>query len=221
MAEIMTNPTSEVSISPNREALLDTLDTLLERYLHLIDTYTTAQKTLASHLQNGYLSLAKANFSSNHTKFGQDYYDERIQALRRVRVEESQGGQDRANKGGLRVVTMVSGAQTQDSESGKVFEKEAGVEQLPSPPTTPATDDVDADGTDAPLSPEPEINAEVSPIKDPIRMFGILVPPALRSAQSDFTAAVTSPIPELINVNREMRTLENEISRLRKQIRKI
>lgn len=39
-------------------------------------------------MYQGYFSLAQANFnSSSRTRYGQDYYDERMQALRRVYVE--------------------------------------------------------------------------------------------------------------------------------------
>ena len=57
-------------------------------------------------------------------------------------------------------------------------------------------------------------------LKDPIRWFGILVPPALRSAQSTFTDAVQNLIPSLAAVVAEMRNFEIEIARLRKKIAK-
>jgi hypothetical protein len=58
-------------------------------------------------------------------------------------------------------------------------------------------------------------------IKDPIRWFGILVPPALRSAQASFISAVEGPIPQLATIARDMRTQEIEIGRVRKQIKKL
>lgn len=56
---------------------------------------------------------------------------------------------------------------------------------------------------------------------DPLRWFGILVPPALRSAQSNFITAVEGSIPQLANVARELRNQEIEIGRVRKQIKKL
>jgi hypothetical protein len=56
---------------------------------------------------------------------------------------------------------------------------------------------------------------------DPLRWFGILVPPALRSAQSSFVSVVEGPIPQLANVARELRSQEIEIGRVRKQIKKL
>ncbi|KAJ4384305.1 hypothetical protein N0V86_001152 [Didymella sp. IMI 355093] len=55
---------------------------------------------------------------------------------------------------------------------------------------------------------------------DPIRMFGILVPPALRSAQTSFRDAVDGPVVKLAGVTGELRALEREIGRARKAVRK-
>lgn len=52
-------------------------------------------------------------------------------------------------------------------------------------------------------------------ISDPIKWYGILVPPSLRSAQKSFTKAVESSLPELASVTVEMQVAEEEISRLR------
>jgi cytoskeletal protein RodZ len=56
---------------------------------------------------------------------------------------------------------------------------------------------------------------------DPIRWFGILVPPALRSAQASFVASVKGPIPQLSTLASELRGTEVDIGRLRKQIKKL
>jgi hypothetical protein len=55
---------------------------------------------------------------------------------------------------------------------------------------------------------------------DPLRWFGILVPPALRSAQSSFVGAVEGSMPRLSNIARDLRNQEIEIGRMRKQIKK-
>lgn len=63
-------------------------------------------------------------------------------------------------------------------------------------------------------------NGQKSRPDDPIRWFGILVPPALRSAQGSFVRAVESSVPNLVDLAAEMRELEIEIGRTRKAIRK-
>ncbi|KAL8655520.1 MAG: hypothetical protein Q9210_000826 [Variospora velana] len=57
-------------------------------------------------------------------------------------------------------------------------------------------------------------------ISDPLKWFGILVPPALRACQSSFKHAVEGLIPSLANISNEMKSLEIEIRRTRKKIRK-
>lgn len=64
-----------------------------------------------------------------------------------------------------------------------------------------------------------ETNSTEKPT-DPLRWFGILVPPALRTAQSTFVGAVEGPIPQLVTILRDLRTQEIEIGRIRKQIKK-
>ena len=84
----------------------------------------------------------------------------------------------------------------------------------------------DADSTDAAIPNESSEANDPSPnsIKsstDPLRWFGILVPPALRSAQASFVSTVEGPVPHLASLVRDLRRLEIDVARLRKQIRKL
>ncbi len=69
--------------------------------------------------------------------------------------------------------------------------------------------------------PEPSSSSKANKSLDPIRWFGILVPPALRTAQSTFISAVERPIPQLATLARDLRSQEIEIGRVRKQIKKL
>jgi hypothetical protein len=53
--------------------------------------------------------------------------------------------------------------------------------------------------------------------KDPIRMFGILTPQALRLAQGGAIRMVEEIVPELVSVDAEMKEVEIKIRRARKQ----
>lgn len=67
---------------------------------------------------------------------------------------------------------------------------------------------------------QPE-NVGRRPPRDPLRWFGILVPSALRSAQSYFASAVEGPLCQIANLSKDLRQQEMEIGRLRKQLKKL
>ena len=98
MAEVLRPSTSTRSKRDSKEAYVFSLNSLLERYLHLLDRYQILQQSLSqllsrvrtdwlvmhttAHTAQGYLSLAQANFSNpNHVRYGQEVYDDRMQAL--------------------------------------------------------------------------------------------------------------------------------------------
>lgn len=57
-------------------------------------------------------------------------------------------------------------------------------------------------------------------VRDPLRWFGILVPPALRASQSSFKSAAINDVPSLASIMKEMNEVEIEIRRARKKLRK-
>lgn len=94
-----------------------------------------------------------------------------------------------------------------------------------SPPAAEGQQDAEAPNADAELSNAPDDHTgddakKRSKVVDPLRWFGVLVPPALRSAQGSFIQAVEGPVPRLLNIVRDMRSLESDISRLRKEIKR-
>ena len=83
-------PQDEVGAALQQQ--LDKLDDLFEKYLTLLDQYQKARQELSEHLSSGFLHLAQANRSvSAGRRFGQDYYDERMQASRRISAEAPDG----------------------------------------------------------------------------------------------------------------------------------
>ncbi|KAH7057317.1 hypothetical protein B0J12DRAFT_738109 [Macrophomina phaseolina] len=222
-----------------RAKLENSLDELLKQYLLLLDQYTQARQQLSSDLSAGFISLAQANFNaSNRVRYGQDFYDERMQALRRVTIEENGAKLNRS-------IHLLDPPTQSTAKSSKLSpskaqktEKDTREEHSDIVSASIAKLDLDADAdadtqTVPPMSiPEEgkeddksskkqsKRNGQKSRPDDPIRWFGILVPPALRSAQGSFVRAVESSVPNLVDLAAEMRELEIEIGRTRKAIRK-
>ena len=73
------------------------------------------------------------------------------------------------------------------------------------------------DGTE-PTSEATETGSKMT--RDPLRWFGVLVPPALRTSQRNFRDAVADRIPALASISKEMREVEIEVRRARKRISK-
>ncbi|KAH7405743.1 hypothetical protein DE146DRAFT_779065 [Phaeosphaeria sp. MPI-PUGE-AT-0046c] len=206
MAEVQSQPLETERSEPgsqaaDREALVARLDVLLEKYLHTIDAYQKAREQLAKQLASGYLSLAQANFQNrNGSHYGQDNYDERMQAIRRVDIQADDTAKAAEEEVSFVVVSdqpPVPNAKGSSSEEPK--DKSADSEK-----PSGSTDE----------------SKKASRAVDPMRWFGILVPPALRSAQSSFINAVEGSIPSLVTVARDLRNQEIEIGRVRKQIKK-
>lgn len=197
----------------------------------------------------GYLSLAQANFhnSSTTTRYGQDCYDERMQAIRNMYVLFGCFSfQD--NPFHLCHVIPMSishhhlhplipnqptnasstiNASSLDDSSPDTQRLSFSVSSLSNgngKPKEGVSEKQDDHPTPSESESKPESEPEkktTNPVRDPIRWFGILVPQALRSAQASFIQAVEGPIPELATVARELRGLEVEIGRVRKQIKKL
>ncbi|KAL2155964.1 hypothetical protein VTH82DRAFT_707 [Thermothelomyces myriococcoides] len=84
-AEAQTTGVSELATDAESQRI----DGLLERYLALLDEYAALRARLSDLQAAVFRDLARANFASADRGvryYGSDYYDERMQALRRVRV---------------------------------------------------------------------------------------------------------------------------------------
>lgn len=171
----------------------------------------------------GYLSLAQANFSNqSRIRYGQDYYDERMQASSTVWVlgpQEMFSSQCtlscslfpcRSIEAGTSPSFAISAPLSLESPVRSDLEEN---EPLHSSKETP-----DSAGENIAANSESKV-AKKSP-RDPLDWFGILVPPTLRTSQGKFRAAVTGNIPALANVVKDMRELEIEVGRTRKKMRK-
>ncbi|KAI6823171.1 hypothetical protein KC340_g11882 [Hortaea werneckii] len=210
-------------ISAGLAELNDRLDDLWVKYLDCLDQYQRAQESVQKALSFGFFSLAQANFkSSAGRRYGQDFYDERMKASKRVQIMETGGDS-------VLAISMKSAVAPSDSSEGPKQKTEAS--QQPSPPSTPVADDEDVKAAEkfkepTTLDDKKDQDSETSGVahqpatRSPLTWFGILTPRELRSAQQSFSTAISSPTESAVNATREMRQLEAEINRTRKAVRK-
>ncbi|CUS15449.1 unnamed protein product [Tuber aestivum] len=163
----------------------DHLDQLYLTYLDTVDTYQSLRTSLATHFSAGFLTLAQANFNSTSggRRYGADFYDERMTAIRGVEVG-----------GGVFECRLLQ----PEAKEGEGEQREE-------------TKDTDREGSELNTVEKPKEQTPTIDPRDPIRWFGILVPPALRQAQSEFTLSVQTIIPQLTTTASKLATLSSEI----------
>ncbi|OAQ68169.1 hypothetical protein VFPPC_13637 [Pochonia chlamydosporia 170] len=166
------------------------IDQLLERYLTLLNEYTQLRTQLSTFQADVYHSIARANFSGERgMRYGQDQYDERMRASRRVTITN---GED--------AIPRVTVARTSE-DTTTVSEESTTVEEV--------HEDTGDEDTE-----EKERKARND---DPLRWFGILTPMPLRDAQRQSIKVVEGVVPRLVSVNAEMQHVEIEVRRARKR----
>ncbi|KAJ5639740.1 uncharacterized protein N7484_007602 [Penicillium longicatenatum] len=214
--------------------LLQSLDTLLEQYLHLLDRQQELQSGLAKQLSSGFLALAHANYTCPPgRRYGADYYDERMKATRKIAIQRAPEEDGSTNS------TEASSAQSNEYEyqfnieytPSRAPEAQVGTkEELQSEDSdSEKTSQLDTPGagaeSDSPVEDSAPAKCSVkskaakkSRPSDPLYWFGILVPPSLRNAQKSFTDGIQNEVPALAAVVVEMRGLEDQIKRLRTEL---
>ncbi|KAL2000659.1 hypothetical protein VTN02DRAFT_2786 [Thermoascus thermophilus] len=257
MAQIPTPPPSRhVSEAPEASPkpagpssdLLQSLDVLLERYLQLLDHYQKFQAKLGKQLSLGFFSLAQANyFSSPGRRYGEDYYDERMKATRKISLQKPSRS---SSFDGTHETDWESSGSNRPCNYGYSFKIEPGftdhaTEEIKGgngtaepPVTSPQSQPLDSEtvhqivtgiepssASQQPAIMEPKSSSGPASLKktlrpsDPISWYGVLVPPSLRSAQNSFTVAVEVCVPELASIVTEMREVEGKVNELRSKNR--
>lgn len=178
----------------------ETIDALLERYLALLDEYTTLRARL-SQLQTGmFQHLARANFSAERgMRYGPDFYDERMQALRQVSI---------STKGGLPIFTVSHSSRARGDDDD---DEPSSRQDPPSDHPAPAGEEEEAAAAESEAGPKKQ-NA-----RDPLRWFGVLTPLSLRQTQACAAEAVEQVVPRLASLSAEMQDLEIQVRRARKK----
>lgn len=218
--------------SSNPAAATSAVDALLERYLALLDEYTSLRAELSRLQAATFQHLARANFAAERgARYGADAYDERMQAIRTVVIgegplqeQQEQQQQNEAVDGVPTFQVVVAGADgcgntaaaaaaatdTAEPERKEKEEKSKEEEEVADDESSPSSSSERPDGAEQARRP-PDAK------RDPLRWFGVLTPPALRQTQACAIEAVGRVVPRLATVDAAMRAVEIEVRRARKK----
>ncbi|RFU23698.1 hypothetical protein B7463_g12637, partial [Scytalidium lignicola] len=185
--------------------LSDEIDSLFKHYLHLLDTYTALKSELSKAQSSIYQHIARANFSADRGhRYGQDSYDERIQALRvcNISMDESDASLN----------APIFNTILKDTED------QAKTEDVQKDGAGDTDKDINIETPAASIQYEQSRSTSAQPKrKDPLHMFGILTPQPLRMAQSQSIGIVENIIPRIVTIDTEMKEVEIKIRRARKK----
>ncbi|KAI8715549.1 hypothetical protein NCS52_01062900 [Fusarium sp. LHS14.1] len=171
------------------------IDALFERYLGLLDEYTQLRKSLSQLQSNVYQNIARANFAGERgMRYGQDHYDERMQAIRLLDIEVD-------DKEIPSFSIIDAPIEEPEKEEGATTGGNGGESE----------EKTEKDSTKESTQKKPKKN------KNPLHWYGIFAPMPLRTAQTQSVQAVENIIPRLVSVNAEMLNVEIEVRRARKR----
>lgn len=213
----------DAEVNVNAQDLRDQLDALWEKHLTLLDTYHQAQQQLARHLSSGFFDLAQATFkSTTRVRYGQEYYDDRMQAIRRFDCVLDQDVPCIELKSDVASSNKPTDDETSNKDtSASEDEKVSG--QQPTPPATPLPhpeQEQSKEESDHQEAQDTQDKDSTKKPRDPLHWYGILVPPPLRACQKSFVSAIERPAIEAANASQALRHITLEIRKLRKDIKK-
>ncbi len=216
-----TSPEPSSKLHTETAALSSRLDTRLIDYLSLLDHYTTLRAQLSKDFSSGFFALAQANRNANSTlgagrRYGEEGYDERMKTRRTVSRKRE------------RRFRPSDSDQREDAETHEKNHEELEAKEEPSQKQRLQKEEQsenEAEGTASGVDQQDQDSAHTysllpssTPAKDPLKWYGILNPPALRTCQKHFTSAISSTIPNLLTTTSAMRYLEEEIWALRREL---
>lgn len=191
----------------------DTIDTLLERYLSLLDEYTTLRTELGQLQTSMFQHLARANFSAERgMRYGPDFYDERMQAIRGVKISP---------EGEVPVFEVTTRDELSSSSSSGDATEDPPSDHVSDPPAE-FTSEPEESAESVSTSEKAKVKEKGEGVKrqrpkDPLRWFGVLTPLALRQTQGCAIGVVEQVIPRLVSVSAAMQDVEIQVRRARKK----
>ncbi|KAH6712557.1 hypothetical protein BKA61DRAFT_86795 [Leptodontidium sp. MPI-SDFR-AT-0119] len=223
------------------QTLSDAIDSLLARYLQLLDEYTSLRIPLSSLQSSVYTNIARANFQAERgVSYGRESYDRRVMQpgrLCRVMGDAEDGtvifeigkvvtsaGEEKIGLGKTGVSAEAEDEKGRDGNNPTPtknidddMEKiTVQTEATDDPDTQDIKNDKEGKDKEPPRVTNQQDNKSNTQNPDPLRMFGFSIPSALRTAQSSSIQLVESSIPRLATVSLQMRALEIQIRRAKK-----
>ncbi|KAF7916229.1 uncharacterized protein EAE98_010814 [Botrytis deweyae] len=175
-----------ISISTVQELTLE-IDHLLEQYLQLLDQYSALRSRLSTLSSSMYINLSRANFTpQNGIRYDTSFYDDRIQTQRLCNVTIPENASNTQSTKFTPPLFAINETSTSESESDLLNK------------------DTNGNG-----------DTKTALKKDPLRMFGLFTPQALKDTKED-SIKLMDVIPKLINTEKAMEDLEIRIRRARK-----
>ncbi|KAI2630502.1 hypothetical protein GGS21DRAFT_492002 [Xylaria nigripes] len=152
----------------------DHIDSLLERYLHLLHEYTSLREELTALQTSIYQNIARANFAAERgMRFGQDYYDDRMQASKLLSIsyrnpDQSQNQAGSASKGEIAFLSdSIPSFSVISPVSAPTAESSTADIQVPDPHPHPETEAESAEQSATKSNLESDTGSTTSSQKDP------------------------------------------------------
>lgn len=222
------------------------LDDLLTSYVELLDTYTVLRAQLSKDVSSGFFALAQANRNSTlgpGRRYGEEGYDERMKASKTVWIDQrispdrssstSSGPNHAEHSPQSKKPVLVNedsneppseqtspDVQATGGHDPSTLKQDTSHDTLigPPPPTSPSNPIHDTSHLPSCYTHAISTSSTPAPSKDPLKWYGILVPPALRQCQNHFRTTVSSTIPQLLNATSAMQSLEAQIWDVRRAL---
>jgi coiled-coil domain-containing protein 115 len=233
MAEQLPSPPLIPNAREEEHLLSGQLDALLTQYLILLDTYTTLRADLQKHMSNGFFALAQANRDAGSRlgpgrRYGDEGFDWGMKAQRTVKITERSATRKGSNRERQNQHAEAENQKAESEMEPKSNNQDDNKDATSLPEgaghatsSVPHSKDMDMQKRNHDFSQSERsftMHSSDHAKKDPIKWYGILVPPSLRTCQSNFTSAISTSVPDLVNVTTAMRDVEEQIWDVRREM---
>ncbi|KAL2385828.1 hypothetical protein RJZ90_001002 [Blastomyces dermatitidis] len=181
------------------------LDSVLEHYLVLLDQQQRLQEEIGREFSSGFFSLARANNSCPPGRRS-------ITPASKMPAQDKHTTLILNQKRNIPFFTLEN-VSLSSFNSRETKEDTENKSDETGPNSSSPSRNSDPNEPDRCTGSEKSSTNRQS--SNPLNWFGILVPPALRTAQQSFCTAVEGPITTLAGVITEMREVEREVEALR------